>query len=366
MTESETLQPAGLKQRIGWIDAAKGTSIILVAFYHVSQFGKALGFHVDAMQGVSELLTPIRMPLFFAAAGLTAGSVLSESWRSLWNRRLSLYAWVFTLWAGLSSLFFAAVPHPRHPTVFPTIGSFFENLIVPENELWFLWCLGLFYLIAWVGVRHPRLVLIAALGAAGLGFVLGETTQMSSEALPLPITNSLKYFVFFIGAAQFRSTATALVTGRYGPTGCLIVAYTVLTFASHYLDGNGFGGLVKMTAAFVGVFAVCNTLAIILRAVPSIGSLLSWVGERTLPIYLLQAPLITALYYALMAALPISGGMLTLLPITVFAVCAPLALGFSKLHAQGHRCCTRRRTGLAYQYARVQPRSATPTRLNWV
>lgn len=331
MTESETPQPAGLKQRIGWIDAAKGTSIILVTFYHVSQFGKALGFHVDAMQGVSELLTPIRMPLFFAAAGLTAGSVLSESWRSLWNRRLSLYAWVFTLWAGLSCLFFAAVPHPRHPTVFPTIGSYFENLIVPENELWFLWCLALFYLIAWIGVRHPRLVLIAALAAAGLGFVLGEITQMSSEALPLPITNSLKYFVFFIGAARFRSTATALVAGKYKSTCCLIVAYTGLTVTSHYLDGNGFGGLVKMSAAFVGVFAVANALAIILRIAPSIGGLLCWVGERTLPIYLLQAPLITVLYYGVMATLTISGVMLTLLPIAVFAVFVPLALGLYEM-----------------------------------
>ena len=331
MTESENSQPAGSKQRIGWIDAAKGTSIILVTFYHVSQFGKALGFHVDAMQGVSELLTPIRMPLFFTAAGLTAGTVLSESSRSLWNRRLSLYVWVFTLWAGLSSLFFAAVPHPRHPTVFPTIGSFFEKLIVPENELWFLWCLGLFYLIAWVGVRHPRLVLIAALAAAGLGFVLGETTQMSSEALPLPISNSLKYFIFFIGAAQFRSTATALVTGRYKSTACLIVVYTGLAFTSHYLDGSGFGGLVKMTAAFVGVLAVSNILAIILRVVPRFGSPLSWVGERTLPIYLLQAPLITALYYTVMATMPISDRMLTLLPMAVFAVYVPLALGFYKL-----------------------------------
>jgi len=319
------------KGRIGWIDAAKGASIILVTLYHVSLFGRALDFHVSLMLGINDLLTPIRMPLFFAAAGLTSGSVLFQSWRSLWSRRISLYVWVFTLWVALSFVFFGAIPHPRFPNFSPSIALYLQNLVVPENELWFLWCLGLFYIATWCTVRFPKIIISLGLTAALIGFVSGELTQGSSTALPLPIANALKYFIFFAGAALYRSPITALVTGRFIATAMLMIAYAILAVSSHFLDGRAIGGLVKLAAAFVGVFAAANLLYNVLGLAPRLGGWLRWIGERTLPIYLLQSPVIASLYYVGMAIVGRGAATLTVLPFVVFAMMIPIALLFHRL-----------------------------------
>ena len=59
------------KQRIGWIDAAKGLTIILVVMEHTT-FGvqNAVG-HLPLIFGtITEFAKPFRMPLFFLVAGL--------------------------------------------------------------------------------------------------------------------------------------------------------------------------------------------------------------------------------------------------------------------------------------------------------
>lgn len=317
--------------RVAWIDAAKGVSILLVTLYHASTFADEHGLRVNIVIGINDLLTPIRMPLFFCAAGLTAGSVLYGSWRALWSRRLSLYVWVFALWLAITSVFFSFVRHPRHPNSWPTTSDYFQNLAVPNNELWFLWCLAIFYVLAWIAIAYPKFLVFIGLSAALGGFVTGELTQSDASALPLVVRNALKYFMFFAAAASYRKQIMPMVNGGLVRTILSAAGYTSMAIASHFLDGTAVGGLIKLVAAIVGVFAVANVLVAVNASFPAIGNSFAWIGRRTLPIYLLQAPLLALVLYGFQPLVASRQSLEPVVPFLMVIAFVPIALAFDRL-----------------------------------
>ena len=58
-------QTAAPKKRIGWIDALRGFTMILVVFSHVELFT----FELDPPLFVNEVFISFRMPLFFFISG---------------------------------------------------------------------------------------------------------------------------------------------------------------------------------------------------------------------------------------------------------------------------------------------------------
>ena len=71
------------KQRVGWVDAAKGLCILLVVLGHAITELQAHGYYTAQWAGINFFLGPIRMPLFFLLSGLFAGKALKESWHKL-------------------------------------------------------------------------------------------------------------------------------------------------------------------------------------------------------------------------------------------------------------------------------------------
>lgn len=73
------------QKRLLWPDAAKGFAITLVVLTHLtSKHYPTLDLHVPeyvflAWLGLSDVLAPIRMPLFFAISGYFAARSLTKS-----------------------------------------------------------------------------------------------------------------------------------------------------------------------------------------------------------------------------------------------------------------------------------------------
>jgi len=95
-----------MKVRVQWIDTTKGLSIILVTLNHAVSYAKASNIDPQHLEILCALLAPLRMPLFFAAAGLTAGSLRNARWRDLWEKRIALYLWLFGLWTAINLFLF--------------------------------------------------------------------------------------------------------------------------------------------------------------------------------------------------------------------------------------------------------------------
>lgn len=58
--------------RIEWIDTAKGICILLVIIFHVSPE------LLNAVEGLQEMLSSVRMPLYYSIAGYSSPSVPSR------------------------------------------------------------------------------------------------------------------------------------------------------------------------------------------------------------------------------------------------------------------------------------------------
>ena len=82
---------SGMNERLHWVDAAKGLSIILVVMmysvFNVGQDAEGVGF----FHYVIGFATPFRMPEFFLISGLFLDQVLARNWKSYADRRVLHY-----------------------------------------------------------------------------------------------------------------------------------------------------------------------------------------------------------------------------------------------------------------------------------
>ena len=104
-------QKSAPKQRVGWVDAAKGLCILLVVLGHAITELQAHGYYTAQWAGINFFLGPIRMPLFFLLSGLFAGKALKESWHKLANRRIWVMVYLYVIWVPLRDFVLFLMPY---------------------------------------------------------------------------------------------------------------------------------------------------------------------------------------------------------------------------------------------------------------
>ncbi len=98
-----TTPPSGrAPRRLAWPDAARGLAIGLVVLYHATNWTWSTGYEVSVLRDFNETLRSLRMPLFFAVAGMFAGKWMTVPWSRLARGKLLFFAWVFVLWEPIS------------------------------------------------------------------------------------------------------------------------------------------------------------------------------------------------------------------------------------------------------------------------
>jgi uncharacterized membrane protein YcfT len=282
------------------VDVAKGISILLVAFYHSTLMFNRVGFDVSFLSSLNEHLAPIRMPMFFTAAGFFAASSVAQPWAALFRRRIGYFIYLFLLWTLIRYVFFAVVPNPQTPSEGHSLKALAVTIMRPETGLWFLWALAIYYLGAKLTARIlPVLVLPAAILISIAGF---------SGALPLSWVhaNILKYFVFFYAACNFRQLIATWVSARFKLLLSLAPAYLVLVLAVDVSPWRALDGALLFLSAVVGVLCISTFADII--APPRAGRGLAHIGQNTLGIYLVHVMCLAALAQIAKALLGGGGG----------------------------------------------------------
>jgi uncharacterized membrane protein YcfT len=322
----------GVSDRSAWADTAKAVSIVLVVLHHT--VGKHLGFVTPTpllgMEAVwlelTYALRPVRMPLFFVVSGLFAGSALRRPWREVVRKRVLNLYYLYALWIGIHMgvfLVFDELPMNR------TRGwsELVANLVVPSSGLWYLYALVAYFLVTRLLLRlDPRVVV--ALAAAltvltpGLGIDAVNTASL------------LQHFFFFAFAAHFPSVVDA--TSRLSLRLTLLVA--------------GAAAGVVAAPMVLGPDAQPSRFVISLLAVPLavrlVGLLAQWrpaallgsfLGRRTLPIYVLHVPVLAVLHSSFIEALRIeetsvvSVLALVVYPLTATCVIIAICLGVERV-----------------------------------
>ena len=289
------------QDRLTWIDAAKAISILLVTVMHCTMLIEPLGIDAPLVNALNWIVAPVRMPLFFAVAGVFSGSVIARGWSDLFQRRILLLIWLLLVWTVLRFLFFSFVlPNPQNPSEGKQAIEIAQTFIEPRTGIWFLWSLALFYIVTKL-LRdfNPAIGALLAISASllAMGNFSAGIPQITYIYDSLAYGNSLRYFAFFYIACCFPQLIMLLGKVRILPW---LVTSAVLFLVMYKLRGEMApyfpAGTYQLMMSVIGVAAMLLS-ARALVIFPLVDRALEYIGRNTLPIYVAQVPVIAALAY---------------------------------------------------------------------
>ncbi|WP_106477040.1 acyltransferase family protein [Phytohalomonas tamaricis] len=277
-------------KRIDWVDAAKGTCILLVVLYHTTFFIFGAGALTDTLGykiwvvGVTAL-TPLRMPLFFMISGFLAySSVFSRSWQQTFRPRIATMLWLYLLWMAAYWGFGNLISEYGNPAVIPdsdplptTISGFIWKAFSGSSGLWYLYALAIYFVICKALREMAIPTLIAFALAEAFTGIMKDVWHASSL-----IENGV-FFAFGCFGRNFimrhfsefhakRFFLLAIVAVVPMP---IVAKYDLLTVPG-----------VKLLLAFAIVFAAIDLFALLTTYLNL--RLLCAVGRQTLPIYVMH------------------------------------------------------------------------------
>lgn len=324
------------KSRVGWVDTARGISIILVVLTHAIHW---LGF--AGVTAPAELLAfdaaaeGIRMPLFFTAAGLFAAKWAAVGWRELFNRKLALLVWTFLIWqvAVFSYKFGAAsiLPDQQDGSLASHLLRVVVSPIRPNAELWFLWALVVFFIAAKLLNKAPGWLAVG--GALILSVVWsGVVREFAGDDLIRLMGPGLSkfpmYFFFFIIASRYKDQIQRFVSTVPVVAWLLVsAAWAIAVPISGWISLLPYTPVNGLITQLFGVAAGIGC-ARALSPFPPVSRL----GQQTLPIYLSHTTFVVGIACGIYAlGVNVAGPLAWLLIIAVVSVAILLGLMLERI-----------------------------------
>lgn len=315
------------KERIGYIDLAKGFCILLVVFYHALN-----SYDIHEYVG-ADMMRVFRMPLYFFLSGLFFKPY--ENYVGFLKRKVNKLFIPFLTFYALIVLTTTYIRHFIGDKVLDNVWQPLYAFIWPEQwehnvPLWFLVCLfvlnNLFYLIYLfaqkVGRSHWLPVLCTTTILIGIsGYLLG----IHQINLPFFLDSAMTALPFFVLGYLIRKYTNFLQPNRMDRWNPLIV---VVGFLYCFLLGKYENFRLQEYETNIFVLystGILGTLAV-LQLSKMIGRLpfVSYCGRYSIMILLIHRPIVsqfTALFIRL--GIPTGWGILLVFVLTM-AICSSL------------------------------------------
>lgn len=275
-------------ERLDWVDAAKGLSILLVVMlYATNGAGEATG-NVGVLHYFIGFATPFRMPEFFLISGLFLANVINRPWGKYADRRVVHYFYFYALWAIIHIVLKVGLASADPITAAEYL---LWAIIQPYGVLWFIYVLALTSLATKVltQLRVPHWVAFA--GAAALSMAQIDTASYALDQFA-------KYFAFFYAGYAlapwiFKLVQKAISAPKIALAGLAFWAalngYLVFTpgFVAapmHFTMGLAEIPVLKFSLALIGAIALCVAAGLLSQKTWM--GWLSFIGKRSLVIYL--------------------------------------------------------------------------------
>jgi fucose 4-O-acetylase-like acetyltransferase len=293
--------------RIGWLDSARGLGIILVVIGHAlgGLIDSPLGAGQDMFRRLFFAIYSFHMPLFFLLSGLLVAKRLEKGSGPFLKALLPSIVWPYFLWSTVQfTLIYslgALVNRPAE-SYWPVILSLPWNTI---SQFWFL------YALFWMHILSA--LLLPRIGREGF-VMLALALKALVLVLPLPVVVKLVCnHTFFYAVGVWLATAGVesmilsqkiwakaivlpiLAVTIIGATLAAVPDYgadlPILRAASPEI-ANLAWRFPAMAASVFGVAAVIG-----LASIPQLAGarLLTWLGQMTMPIFVLHIMFIAGL-----------------------------------------------------------------------
>jgi len=265
------------RPRVDWVDYSKGICIVLVVMMH-STLGveKALDT-LSWLNPFIEWARPFRMPDFFMISGLFLANRIDRPWRSYFDTKVVHFAYFYILWMTIQFLTKGYGIY-QEEGLSGVLGEYFLGFIQPYGTLWFIYMLGVFFVVVKIFrfVPAPVIFILAALlemSHLETGWLLID--EFASRFVYFFAGYWLARHVFAFAAAIGQLNALALLGGLFiwGVINATLVNASLAALPGISLVMGGVGALAVVTA---GVLLAKFRLA---GAIPDC-------GENSIVIYL--------------------------------------------------------------------------------
>ena len=282
------------RSRETWPDVAKGVCILLVVLWHVvTKHYQSVDWDTTvpisgAWGTLGEQLLTLRMPLFFTVSGLFAVGAVSRPWRVVGRTRIARFAYLYALWLGIHTVVLSL--NPSFDTARARdVGDVVAELTISPTNLWYLLALALYFVVARSTRRVPTTWL--------LGAALLLSAVAAAHLVPVPGNRGqvMQNLVFFLAGLRLRPWLEAYARTAT-PRRAILAALAYAT---------GLVGMALLGAQqWFGVWPVVSVLAtssgiatavVVSRHLARTTRVLSGLGGRTLPIYVMHLPLLAVL-----------------------------------------------------------------------
>lgn len=282
---------------MAWIDTAKGACIALVVLGHSASWYSRNFAAPDPFlwDQVTLFLAPLRMPLFFAISGMLAASKMSRPLRNSFKNTGGLYI-IYVLWSLLLCMKLA-LPGGREGLSYPSADQILLSILLPTN-LWYLWALPAFYLIAWWLDRlFGKASVYALIPFLGLSIAAYWIDQATMPLTRPPLDPSkigaccYELFWFYLGLKGREYWPAAVARGKWWRA---LLASAAFVIVNAWLWRHGLDLILPIVVTPLALWAAIEALGA-LHPQARIARLFGALGRKTLPVYVLHIYVLTGM-----------------------------------------------------------------------
>ena len=266
-----------LKQRVAWVDYAKGICIVLVVAMHSTLGVEKAAGSISALHGFIDWARPFRMPDFFLISGLFLASRIDRPWRGFLDSKVIHFAYFYVLWMSIQ---FLTKGHEIYQAAgaIGLLREYLTGFVEPFGTLWFIYMLAVFFPLTKALKSVPPWMVCGA--AAGL-----EMAHVST-GYTLVDEFAARYVYFFIGYWMAKRVfSLAAWVGGFGKLqiSAGLLAWAMVNLAFVMAGLAQLPGL-SLGLGLVGAMAVVS--AGVLLSKFRVSAALRYCGQNSIVIYL--------------------------------------------------------------------------------
>jgi fucose 4-O-acetylase-like acetyltransferase len=240
-------------------------------------------------------LGAFRMPLLFAISGYLVAGRVRNGWVDRRNAlRVASSYYLYVVWLGVYVLLSVAAPADA-PFRIAHLSDFFRQLLIPESPLWFIFFLAVFVAVLTSLHEAPPAIVLSTLVVVSMV----SQVPMENPTFAMAIRGTY-YFLFFASGVYLRPVLGFFSEGQlwWKLPGVLAIFCWLNTILPSvpFRSVEWYASWLLRDVAGVGLGVAAVAVLVMLKPARVV---LSAVGRRTLPIYVLHIPFIWLAVWAI-------------------------------------------------------------------